>query len=200
VHVVKSLMVKTPSWAMSLAESPQASVIVAGELQHQRIVWVGFDALESDWPLRISFPIFIANASDWLNPANARNSQLLVHAGDPFRFSLSEPVTSAQITMPDNTTRKLEVQAKAKEIVFGETLRQGTYRLRAGTNDATFCVNLLDAAESNIKPRDELKLGKYSQVSATTLHRANMELWRWIAGVALAVLLFEWWYYHRRTV
>jgi Ca-activated chloride channel family protein len=200
VHVVKSLMVKTPSWANSLAESPQASLIVAGELQRQRVVWVGFDTLESDWPLRISFPIFIANASDWLNPANARNSQLLVHAGDPFRLSLSESVTSAQITMPDNTSRKLKVDAKAKEIVFGETFRQGIYRLRTGTNDTTFCVNLLDAAESNIKPRDELKLGKYSQVSATTLHRANMELWRWIAAIALVVLLFEWWYYHRRTV
>ena len=59
---------------------------------------------------------------------------------------------------------------------------------------------LLDAAESNIKPRDELQLGKYTHVSATTLHRTNMELWRTIAAVALAVLLFEWWYYHRRTV
>jgi hypothetical protein len=59
---------------------------------------------------------------------------------------------------------------------------------------------LLDAAESNIKPREELQLGKYSQVAATTMRRANMELWRSIAALALLVLLFEWWYYHRRTV
>ena len=74
------------------------------------------------------------------------------------------------------------------------------YRLKAGTNETVFCVALLDAAESNIKPREELKFGKYNSVSATTLHRTNMELWRHIAAVALAVLLFEWWYYHRRTV
>ena len=72
--------------------------------------------------------------------------------------------------------------------------------LYLGTNDTVFCVNLLDAAESNIKPRDELQLGKYTKVSATTKQRANMELWRTIAALGLLVLLAEWWYYHRRTV
>jgi hypothetical protein len=56
---------------------------------------VGFDPLESNWPLRVSFPIFIANAVDWLNPANAKNSQLLIKAGDPFRLALAEPVKKA---------------------------------------------------------------------------------------------------------
>jgi len=84
--------------------------------------------------------------------------------------------------------------------VFGDTFKQGTYRLRLGTNETAFCVNLLDATESNIKPRDELQLGKYTKVTATTLQRANMELWRTIAGLGLLVLMAEWWYYHRRTV
>ena len=109
-------------------------------------------------------------------------------------------MTSAQITLPDGSTKPLTVDANAKEIVFGDTFKQGTYRLRAGTNETVFCVNLLDAAESNIKPRDELQFGQYAKVSATTLQRANMELWRTIAALALLVLLFEWWYYHRRTV
>ena len=33
----------------------------------------------------------------------------------------------------------------------------------AGTNEVTFCANLLDAAESNIRPRDELKFGEYTK-------------------------------------
>jgi hypothetical protein len=63
----------------------------------------------------------------------------------------------------------------------------------------TFTVNLMDALESNIRPREELPLGKYNKVTASALKRANQELWRWIAGIGLAVLLFEWWFYHRRT-
>jgi hypothetical protein len=200
VQVVKSLQVKTPTWGVSLVDSPQAPLIIAGELGRQRIVWIAFDPLESNWPLRISFPIFIANATDWLNPATVRNAQLLVHAGDAFRLGLSEPVSSAQITLPDGSTRPLTVGTNASEIVFGDTFKQGIYRLKAGTNETAFCVALLDGGESNIKPRDELKFGKYNSVSATTLRRTNMELWRHIAAAALVVLLFEWWYYHRRTV
>ncbi len=199
VQIVSSLAVKTPTWAVSLVDAPQTPLILAGELKRQRIVWVGFDILESHWPLRISFPIFIENAVDWLNPANAKNSQLLVKAGEPFRLSLPQPVSGAEIILPDDSKKTLAVDAGANEIVFGETFRQGTYRLRAGTNVAVFCVNLLDAAESNIKPREELQLGKYAKVTATTVQRANMELWRTLAALGLAVLLFEWWYYHRRT-
>jgi len=200
VQVAESLTVKTPSWAVSLVDAPQSPLLLAGELGRQRIVWVGFDTLQSTWPLRVSFPIFIANAVEWLNPASTKSSQLLVHAGDPFRLGLLQPESSAQITLPDGTTKPLTVDANAKEIVFGDTFKQGTYRLRAGTNETVFCVNLLDAAESNIKPRDELQFGQYAKVSATTLQRANMELWRTIAALGLLVLLFEWWYYHRRTV
>ncbi len=200
VQVIKSMAVKTPSWAVPLVYSPQADLAVTGDLGRQRILWIGFDTLESNWPLRVSFPIFIANAVDWLNPANARSGQLLVRAGDAFRLGLADPVTTGQITLPDGTTEPLKIDPKANEFVFGETFRQGVYHLRLGTNDTIFCVDLLDNAESNIKPRDELTLGKYSTVSATTLRRANMELWRTIAAIALAVLLFEWWYYHRRTV
>ena len=104
------------------------------------------------------------------------------------------------MTLPGGQTKAWPLDPNASEFVFGDTFKQGVYRLRLGTNETVFCVNLLDAAESNIKPRDELQLGKYSKVQATSMQRANMEVWRTIVGLALLVLLGEWWYYHRRTV
>ena len=200
VQVKESYTAKTPGWAVSLADAPQASLILAGDLGRQRLVWIGFDILESNWPLRVSFPIFMANAAEWLNPANAKTSQLLVKAGEAFRLVLGRPETSAQVSLPGGQTRTVPIDANASEFVFGDTFKQGVYRVRIGTNDTVFCVNLLDAAESNIKPRDELQLGKYTKVQATSMQRANMEVWRSFAGLALLVLLGEWWFYHRRTV
>ena len=199
VQVARALAIKTPAWAIAVADSPQTPLILAGELARQRIVWLGFDTLESTWPLRISFPIFIANAVDWLNPASIQAAQLLVKAGEPFRLALGEPVKSAEMMYPDGATKSLSLDPNAQELVFGDTARQGVYRLALGTNQMVFCVDLLDSAESDTHPRAELDFGKFGSVTATTMRRANLEIWRWIAAIGLAVLMFEWWYYHRRT-
>jgi len=199
VQVAETLGVKAPAWGVSLVESPQTPLLVAGELDQRRIVWVGFDPLQSTWPLRISFPIFIANAVDWLNPASANASHLIVKAGQAFRLTVGQPVAQGEVTRPDGTKRELQLAGETREVVYGDTSLHGIYRLKAGTNDVTFCVNVMDANESNITPREELSLGRYQKVSASSIKRANLEIWRWIAAAALAVLLFEWWFYHKRT-
>ena len=200
VQIAESLSVKPPTWGISLVDSPQTPLIIAGELNRQRVVWIGFDPLQSTWPLRISFPIFMANAVDWLNPASANSGLYLVQPGNAFRYALPPKTGSAQLTTPDGKTRSLPIEDDTRELVIGDTHKQGVYHLKAGTNEVTFCVNLMDSNESSIAPRDELPIGRYAKVAATTLKRANMELWRWIAAAGLLVLLFEWWWYHKRTV
>ncbi|HEY0455139.1 MAG TPA: VWA domain-containing protein [Verrucomicrobiae bacterium] len=199
VQIKEAIGVKTPTWGNTLVESPTTPLVVAGEIDRQRIIWIGFDPLQSTWPLRVSFPIFMANAMDWLNPANINNSQLLVRAGDAFRIGLPQNPGSAQVTKPDGVTVPLTLEPNARELVFSDTFKQGVYRLRAGTNDISFCVNLMDSIESNITPHDELPLGKYSKITAVPLKKANVEFWRWLAGAGLLVLMFEWWFYHKRT-
>jgi hypothetical protein len=198
VQISSTLGVQPPNWGVPLVDAQRTPLILAGELNHQRIVWIGFDTLQSTWPLRISFPMFIANAVQWLDPATTRAGQLMLHAGEPFRFALAQPAASAQVTLPSGATETLALRDQ-REIVFGDTTRQGVYHLRVGTNEVAFCVNVLDAAESNTKPRDELQFGKFNRIGSTGLKQASVEMWRWIAGAALAVLSFEWWYYHRRT-
>jgi hypothetical protein len=200
VQIAESLAVKAPPWGISLVESPQTPLVIAGELNRQRLVWIGFDPLQSTWPLRISFPIFMANAVDWLNPASANSGLYLVQPGNAFRYTLPAKSSSVQLTAPDGKTRSLSIDDDTRELVIGDTQKQGVYHLKAGTNEVTFCVNLLDSSESSIAPREELPIGRYAKVSATTLKRANMELWRWVAAAGLLVLLFEWWWYHKRTV
>ena len=200
VQIAESLAVKAPTWGIALVDSPQTPLIIAGELSRQRLLWIGFDPLQSTWPLRISFPIFMANAVDWLNPASANSGLYLVQPGNAFRYALPAKTGSAQLTTPDGKTRPLSIDDDTRELVIGDTHKQGVYHLKAGTNEVIFCVNLMDSNESSIAPRDELPIGRYAKVTATTLKRANMELWRWIAAAGLLVLLFEWWWYHKRTV
>jgi hypothetical protein len=200
VQIAEALKVPTPDWAVPLVESPDTPLVLAGQRQRQRIIWIGFDLLQSTWPLRLSFPIFIANAVEWLNPAASAAAGRMVRAGEPFRWVWAQPVSSAELIGPDGRARPVSCAPGSSELVIGDTARQGIYRLKAGTNEVTFCVNLLDSAESRIDPQPELPLGKYARVTATTMSRAGLELWPGIAAAALGLLLLEWWFYHRRTV
>jgi Ca-activated chloride channel homolog len=199
VNVARTRAVEIPPWAESVVDSTQSSLILTGDLGRQRIVWVGFDLLESDWPLRVSFPIFIANAVDWLNPASIQAQHRLIPAGQPIRLALTESVPAATVTGPDGRTTSVTLDPQAHELVYGFTSRQGIYRVSTGTRETWFAVNLLDPMETDTRPRDELDFGRFGEVTANTMRRANLEIWRWIAALGLGVLLFEWWYYHRRT-
>jgi len=199
VQVRESNSALTPPWAVSLMEASRASLAFAGELGSQRIIWIGFDLLESNWPLRLSFPIFVANAVEWLDPANER-SRLTVKAGEPFRLRTPNAVTGARVRYPNGTVRELETSPTQAEIVFADTSAAGRYRLSYGSNEVSFCVNLLDGQESRIAPQPELRFSKRASVIASSAKSNNQEVWRWLAAFGLAVLMWEWWYYHRRSM
>ena len=59
-------------------------------------------------------------------------------------------------------------------------------------------VNLLDATESNLLPADTPPGGVEKVIEATG-GKVRRELWRILAGVALALLFIEWWVYTRRV-
>ncbi|HYE30410.1 MAG TPA: VWA domain-containing protein, partial [Methylomirabilota bacterium] len=180
VQVGTALGVQTPTWAMSLVESHETPLLLAGDVGKQRVVWVGFDSVKSTWPLRVSFPIFIANAVEWLNPSSIQAAQLNLTAGQPLRLGLQDH-TEAQITLPSGASVTRAIDPARGELVFGETQQQGVYRLKAGTNNLAFCVSLLNQRESDITPKSELQFGTYAKAAATTVRQANLEFWRWIA-------------------
>jgi len=178
----------------------QWPLIVAGEVDQRRVLWIGFDSLRSTWPNRIGFPIFMANALDWLDPSGTDSSRFQVQPGQAFRWRFAQPVSSAEVVLPDGSQTEATLRPETGEVIFNGTVHQGVYHLRAGTNEVTFCVNLFDATESDITPRDTLALGKYDEVQAEVKRKADLEYWRWIVLGGFMVLMFEWWFYHKRTV
>jgi len=200
VAVAEALKVRATPLLAPLVESTDSPLLLAGELDQRRVVWCAFDVLQSTWPLRVSFPIFIANAIDWLNPASLLAEQYQLQPGTPLRVPLPDGAARVSVTLPDGATREFPVEAGRREFVFGDTLRRGLYRVRVGTNTTVYAANLLDPRETDIQPAESLDLGRYARVEAVETAAANLELWRWIAAVGLLILLFEWWWYHKRTV
>ena len=199
VEIAEAYSVSPPFWGESLVESSQSPLLIAGELGGRRRLWIGFDTLRSTWPLRVSFPMFIANAVQWLNPTASSGQELTVRTGDPIRVGFEAPGDSILVRRPDGKSESLPWSSSRQSFVCGNTADQGIYTVTAGTNRVQFAANLMDAAESDSMPRAALTLAHGRQVEATVSSRADLEIWRWIAALALAVLMFEWWYYHKRT-
>lgn len=201
VQVAQSLEMPMPSWAVSLVDASRSSLMWAGEADGHRTIWIGFDLLQSTWPLRVGFPIFIANAVEWLDPDRIRAAAEAGRTADPVRWLWTGPgsVPTASVTSPDGGTHSLAVPEGTRELVFGDTRQQGVYRVEQGTNRWSFAVNLLDPRETDLTPRESLDRGRRAAVSATRQQPASLEGWRWVALAGFVVLLTEWWWFHRRT-
>jgi len=201
VQVAQSLEMPTPSWAVSLVESSRSSLVWAGEVDGQRTIWIGFDLLQSTWPLRVGFPIFIANAIEWLDPDRIRAAAETGRTAAPVQWLWKGPgsVPTALVTVPDGGIESLVPSEGTREFVFPDTTQGGVYRVEQGTNRWSFAVNLLDARETDLTPKESLDRGRRAPVAATRIQPASLEGWRWFALAGFGILLTEWWWFHRRT-
>jgi hypothetical protein len=184
-------------------------LLLAGEIDGRQIAVLTFDLRDSDLPLQIAFPVLMASLLDWYAPQsviaglnNGDGDALTLRPGESLALNLPTGAAGLQIALPDGTTRPIAADSAP---VFAETEQLGVYRAAAlddGGNEidvAAFAVNLFDADESAIAPRTELTLGGMV-VPITVEESLGQREWWWIlALIAIAVLLIEWWVYHRRS-
>jgi len=193
LHVENVTSRETASWLKPIASDGNDPLIWAGDDGRRRIVMIGFDLTRSDLPLKVEFPILLANALSWLAGRDSPSTERTIRAGQTKTIHTS--AASAIITTPAGDTR--EVAARDGSIVFADTLRTGTYEVKAAP---PFAVSLLSEAESNTAPRGSIKTRAGDVSGQPETFSSEREAWRWIALFALAVLMTEWWIYQRRVI
>jgi Ca-activated chloride channel family protein len=187
----------TPApWAKTLAESQQTPLIVAGEHQGRRWVGVGWDLLESDFPLQPAFPIFVANLIRWAVGEQGGATDLTIRTGVPFSLAVDPAETELTIRDPDGNTRAYPVNDGA--VVIPGLERAGVYTIQGRKTEIRVAANLMHADESNIQPRTSIQLGNQTVAAQNTLTTLR-DLWKPIALALLALLMVEWWVFVRRS-
>jgi Ca-activated chloride channel family protein len=163
----------------------------------RQILVVAFDIAESNWPLRLSFPLFIQNLVAWVPRATfAREAS--VATGQPITIMPMADVEYATVTLPDGSTEGVQLDPM-RPVYFGATEIAGPYLVTQGDTSEQYAVSLLDRNESAITPADALSLGRAEVKAERGRVRQNRELWRWFVIAALAVLVAEWSVYSRRA-
>ena len=201
VAIREAVQVETSGWARPLVEAEGGPLLLAGEVDVRRVAILTFDLHASDLPLRVDFPILIANLLDWYAPAQLVDAPDVLRPADPVTIRPQATTTEVRITLPDGTRKLLPVGEGV--LTFAATDQLGVYTVEllsgsAVTASDAFAVNLFAPTESAIAPRETITIGQAAVGEARTAEEVGQrELWPYLAAAALAVLLVEWWVYHR---
>lgn len=202
IRVRSRVSTQSSVWGHTLVDGSRGPLLVAGEANGSRVVSAGFSLSDSDWPLRVAFPLFLANSIAWLSEGSVPGTVLPGYAaGQAAPVTLPPGGGAAQVTRPDGTTRRISVPPAGGTIALGDTSQAGLYRVRGPEGDSyPVAVNLLSPSASALLPRQPLMLRHpMPGRGAGERHRVRSEWWTWAAALALLLLAAEWWVYHRRA-
>jgi hypothetical protein len=151
----------------------------------------------TNWNLKLSFPVFLRNVLYGLGNVSDAAAEESVQPGQVKVLRPDAAVDRVVVTDPEGGKQPL-ARGSGMEFAYRETNRPGVYGVTWAGGGRSFAVNLLDADESNIQPRDEVRLGEQRLRASGQQRRQTYDTWKWVALAALLVLLVEWTVYHRR--
>jgi hypothetical protein len=195
VRIAEAHWLTPQPWATPIVEGADGALGVAGSANGRRFVELSWNILQSDFPLRVGFPIFVANCLDWLVPQNEGAGES-VRTGQPAYIDVPPDVTDLTVTCPDGRQQSLKVTQTP--FVFDNTEQVGTYQVTGKGVKKEFSCNLTSAEESNTAPKEALVLGEKRFTSNSAGIRTNREFYALAIFIALAALTFEWYAFHRR--
>ncbi len=203
LYVGESIKLNVPLESEVLVDGLKGPLIALHREGRNTHLVIGFDVLQSNWPLQVSFPIFLSNAMRFLAVGSEMNVRqayspgaspviprmnLQRLGGDSRSIRLTGPV-SQSVTVPETG-----------DFALPPLDRVGVYTLEPAVPQFEhIAVNLLDPNESNLIPAPDAP-GGIGEVATAGGGQVRLELWWWIiACLALPLLLIEWWVYTRRA-
>lgn len=153
----------------------------------------------SDWPLRLSFPVFILNALSYFGDV-ANGGVMTLQPGMPAVLRPLGTGSHCAVKTPAGQSVPLH-RSGGEAFVFNDTDALGVYSVEEADQPVRhFAVNLFDSAESTIDPRRDVEIGQTAVEGESTWQGARHELWRPLLLGALGVLCLEWYIYNRRVI
>jgi hypothetical protein len=196
VHVLQARRVRVPDWARVLVEAEGGPLVLAGETGGRRVALITFRLQDSDLPLQLAFPVLMANLMNYLAPAQTFSAPEGLRPGET--LLIKPRGGDAAIAIDDPDGERFAAQATEAGVLFTRSDKLGVYTVVSNQSVlGSFAVNLFNATEGNIRPATTIKVGRADVAATPREEVGQLEIWPWLALAAFALLLLEWWIYHR---
>jgi hypothetical protein len=189
---------RLPAAATPLAMGPEGPVIAEVPVRGARHVLVGFEPSRSNWPVQVSFTVFMQNVLDYLTLAGSGQTGMVFAPGEPVTVRTRPDARELRITGPAGMD--VVVPAVGGELKTLPRLEEAGIYTVAGANPPLdrVAVGLRSDLESDIRPRDDIVVNARSIAASGAADATPRELWPWLVAAAGLILLLEWLTYCRR--
>ena len=191
IYIDHAQLVRAKAEGRVYASGSKGPLVVA-TAGDQRRIYVSFTPLQSDFPLNVGFPIFIANALDYLG-GESNSGSLTIKAGQTFTVQAAK---TAELTSP--TGEHSATPLNGSTAVVRNVTQVGKYQLSVDGKERAIYATLRSDRESRIAPEVDLELGGGS-VRAVAAPMRFADFWRPLLLLCLLVLAGEWLLFARKS-
>lgn len=191
--VAEAQVAETFSW-LPIVRAGDVPLVLLGEVDGHRVAYFTFDITRSNLPVQVGFPIMGSRILDWLGGASAGATDT-APAGTP--IPISPPAGAAtEISRDGVVVAELQDQV----LSFDDTGTPGVYRVSYLADDSRVAgpvaVRTFDRQESVAGSRD---IAVVAGSSTATGEGSIIREWApSVVAATIAIVLFEWWFAHRR--
>ena len=199
IQVAKGFAFKPEKDDKVIGASEAGPILVSGRRGGRKFVALGFDPRDSDFVLRVAWPLFVLNTiNDFIEEDTSYVSSFFT--GDVWNIPAPSGAEVATLKAPDGKTHRIPIK-EGRAVYLGD--QAGFYELTIQTEPepttSMFAANLSNIDESRIKPADTLELGgKPAALPSGFDPGMRREIWLYLLLAAVIVSTIEWFTYHKR--
>ena len=198
VNIGRAHVLKGSKEDKVVAASYKGALLLQGRRAGAKFVALGFDVRESDFPLRVAWPLFLLNTiNDFVEEDTSYISSF--RTGTVWNIPVASSAQEATLELPGGDKRTIPVK-DGRAVFLGQ--HAGFYKISTGPaaeETSMFAANLSDLRESSIKPHDKLQVdGRTAGEVGEFKIGVRREMWIYLLLAVLAVTTLEWLTFHRR--
>ena len=184
-----------PEWALVDLSVGDRALLAHGVVDGRRTAVVGFDVTGPGVSQAPWFPVFWSNVVRWADPFAPLPEGARLEPGRPARLIPHPRADRIAVTNPAGDTTEF---APAQPAVL-DVRAPGAYTVRQFVGQELVAQTSIDFAPRLASPTGQAGVPARQVAAAEPGLRVQeqIEVWPWVAGLALALLLAEWWIFHR---